>query len=371
MSVVSPAARANPGCNPNDLINALGNVLGSIGSPVCLSACSDGVGCGVAVGIAATLTGIAADSSQGEVTNVCNAIQNALKTVRKGQDDTNYLTQLLQQAGVSAGAIQQITSVLGSVTSVLGVASCACSMEQGVNSLGADIGACIQDALCSLDDLIGNPCTCTAPPPVQDNCSLPLNACGYFDKNMACQGEGTILRGPSGYTPVSVITEPGGTFVSTGGDSSDGHGHCSPVQFCFCPKPMVPTWIMDRARDSSGQFSIFTCQCPAHTHSAGVVGGIPMCLCDGTNLAMQPPGSLLGMCPPPSCPTGHVMIGNKCVADCANPSQVLLASGQCCNPAQVTSCGECCPAGQAPDPKTGSCVRSLTPVETPPPTVRP
>jgi hypothetical protein len=200
------------------------------------------------------------------------------------------------------------------------------------------------------------------------NCSLPPNSCGYVG-NAACQGDNTIIKGPAGYEPVTQINESNGTFVSIGGDSSDGNGHCSAVQFCFCPKPMIPTWTTDYTADPSGEFQIFTCVCPSGQHSAGAVGaggaGAPICLCDGTNQRPNPPGTFVGTCPPPSCPSGQVMINKKCVATCKNPGQILLPSGQCCSPSQATSCGECCPAGQTPDPRTGSCVSGYTLVPNP------
>jgi hypothetical protein len=364
--IVFPA-RGNPDCSPGDLLNALENTLSSISSPACAAAAAatDGGSYAVSVGLAATLGGIAADSSQGQVNQICGVIDNAVNNVNNGQNDASSLQALLEQNGISGSIAGDVASVLGSVGSAVGVASCACSMEEGVQSLGNDLGACIQSALCWGDALIGSPCTCTPPPPILANCSLPTNSCGYFDANQACQGANTIIKGPAGYEPVTQINEGNGTFVSVGGDSSDGNGHCSAVQYCFCPKPLVPTWLTDYALDSSGQFAAFTCACPTGTHSAGNLNGSPVCLCDSTNQPAQPPGSLLGMCPPPTCPAGQVMIDNKCVATCRNPGQVLLPSGQCCSPSQTTSCGECCPAGQTPDPRTGSCVRNYTPIPTP------
>jgi hypothetical protein len=358
-------ARAAPDCSPGDLLNALQNTLNSIDSPACLAAAgaTDGGSYAVSVGLAATLGGIAADSSQGQVNQICNVVNNAVNNVNNGQNDASSLASLLEQNGISGSVASDIASALGSVGSAVGVASCACSMEQGVQSLGNDLGDCIQSALCWADALIGSPCSCTPPPPILADCSVPYGYCDWTDTEQACQGLNTIIRGPAGYEPVTQINEASGTFVSVGGDSSDGHGHCSAVQYCFCPKPLVPAWLTDYAYDSSGEFSIFTCACPANTHSAGNLNGTPVCLCNNTNQPMQP-GSLFGMCPPPTCPAGQTMINKKCVASCKNPAQILLPNGQCCSPSQTTSCGECCPAGQAPDPRTGSCVKNYTPIPT-------
>jgi hypothetical protein len=349
------------GCDANDLLNGLANAAESIGSN-CATACADGAGCGVSAAIAATLGGIATDSGQGEVNQICSAVQQGLKSANSGTDDANTLASLLTQYGVSSAVAQQLAQQLAGVAGVLGVAGCGCAIEQGVGQVGNDLGACIQDALCSLDALIGSPCSCTAPPPIQANCALPATGCGYFDTDPLCQGNNTIIRGPAGYEPVTSVQTAAGTYVSVGGDSSDGNGHCSAVDYCFCPAPMQPTWLQDTAYDSSGQFYIFTCLCPGSTHPGAAVGGIPVCLCDNTNQPMQPPGSLFGTCPPLSCGAGQVKIDNKCVATCSDPTEIMLSGGQCCNPAQATSCGTCCPPGQSPDAATGSCTTRPTPV---------
>ena len=355
-------ATCRAGCNPDDLLNNLASAAESIGSN-CATACADGAGCGVSAAIAGTLGGISANSGQGEVNQICSAIQQGLKSANSGTDDANTLASLLTQYGVSSSVAQQLAQQLAGVAGALGVAGCGCAIEQGVGQLGNDLGACIQDALCSLDALIGSPCSCTPPPPIQANCALPANGCGYFDSDPACQGNNTIISGPAGYEPVSTVTTKSGTYVSVGGDSSDGNGHCSAVEYCFCPAPMQATWIKDTAYDTSGEFYIFTCACPASTHQTGAVTGIPVCLCDNTNKPMQPPGSLFGMCPPLSCPAGQVKINNQCVATCTDPTEIMLSGGQCCNPAQASSCGTCCPAGQSPDAATGSCTTRPTPVK--------
>jgi len=350
---------ARAGCSPEDLLNGLENALGSLTSSACAAACADGAGCAAAGAVTVALAGVSADSSQGTVDQFCSAVQNALNNVTTGGDDANSVLNFLNQyaPGVSSAIQQQLAGALSAVASPLNVAECGCAIEQGVGQLTSAIGSCIQEALCSLDALIGSPCTCTPPPPVQASCAQSNTACGgYFDNDPACQGNGTILQNTQpGYEPVRTVTGAGGTMVSTGGDSSDGAGHCSPVVFCFCPQPMVPTWTPDLSADSSGNTLIFSCNCPSGTHAGGTAGGLSTCLCDNTN---QPPqyGSLFGVCAPPGCPKGQEKIGGKCVTPCSDPSMGMTADGSCCDPKQVTSCGMCCPAGTTPDPASGTCV---------------
>lgn len=351
---------AHAGCSLDDLLNSLENTVSAINSGSCAEACADGVGCGAVVALTGVLAGVSTDAGQNTVNQICSGVQDALNQVNNAQDDANTVLQLLNKYAptLSQAVQQQLAQSLAAVTSALGVATCACAMQQSLNQVDNTLGACIQDALCGLQDLIGDPCNCTPPPPIQANCTLPSTACGWTDHDPACQGDNTILRGPQGYTPPTITNGPGGTFVSEGGDSSDGQGHCSAVSFCFCPKPMVASWQTDYARDSSGDFQIFTCQCPAGTQAAGSTGSLAYtCLCpDGT--AVQADGTCHPSLTGTPCPNGEVNIGGQCVKPCSDPTQVQLTGGACCNPSQVTSCGTCCPAGQSPDPATGSCVQA-------------
>jgi len=83
-------ATSHAGCDVNDLLNGLANAAESIGSN-CATACADGVGCGVSAAIAGTLGGISADDGQGEVNQICGAIQQGLKSANSGIDDANTL----------------------------------------------------------------------------------------------------------------------------------------------------------------------------------------------------------------------------------------------------------------------------------------
>jgi hypothetical protein len=60
------------------------------------------------------------------------------------------------------------------------------------------------------------------------------------------------------------------------------------------------------------------------------------------------------------CPKGQINFGGKCVKPCTSSSEVMTPDGTCCDPNQVTFCGQCCPAGKVPDPANGTC----TPLQT-------
>src|SRR5262249_26012820 len=135
--------------------------------------------------------------------------------------------------------------------------------------------------------------------------------------------------------------------------------NCLPTKYCFCPKPMVANANNHVYLGGVKQpYSVVSCDCPLGTHA---VDGLntTVCLCDGTNMPMQGPNSLFGICPPPTivgCPKGQTELNGKCVAVCTDPTKGMTADGSCCDPAQMTSCGMCCPPGLMPDAKTGGCV---------------
>jgi hypothetical protein len=382
MLVPLGTARAANSCTPSDLWNGLENAVGTIASGTCTSVCSDSYECLAAGVVSVGLAGASADTGQGAINQVCAALQNAVKDVTSGGNDAKSVLGFLNQyaPSLSQDVQQQLASALSSIADPLDVALCGCSIEQGLGQLTADLGSCLQDVLCAGDAaLFGDPCTCTAPPPVMANCAQSNSTnCGSFNSNdAACLGEGpqgnVILAGPNGQTlpgsePVNVITGPAGTIVTSGGVGSDGHGHCAPVSVCTCPQPMVPTWTQDYVYGLANGFQvdgpqvyIFSCNCPAGTHTGGTVNGTSVCLCDGTNLAPQPPDTFGGMCPPASCSPQQISLGGKCVTPCSNPAEGMTADGACCDPAQVTSCGMCCPPGTTPDPTSGSCVKPQVP----------
>jgi hypothetical protein len=386
IGVLLPIAPARAGCSLDDLLNAVANTVESIGSSSCAAACDTGAGCGAAVGVTAALAGVATEANQASVNTFCSDISNLIQQVNKGSDDANSVVNALQQAtnsSIGQDLLDDLSSAVGSVADPLGVAQCACSVEQGLGQLGSAFGACLQDFLCAGDALLGNPCTCQAPAPLTADCAQSNITCGNFnDADPACAGGSasspTIVSGQNGqtipgYVGVSQQTNSSGTIVIGGGSGSDGHGHCAPTFYCFCPAPMKAVWTQDTVQNdnqgvpagTSGWY-IFSCQCPSGTHadpSGKTLAGISACLCDNSNqTANFAPDSFGGMCPQPNCPTGQIRLsGNgKCVTPCSNPSEGMTLDGACCNPAQMTSCGTCCPPGTTPDPATGTCLPPQT-----------
>lgn len=375
------AGPARAGCSIGDVVNAISNTLGAVDSGYCSSACATGGGCGASVAVTAVLGGVAADAGQGSVNSFCSDVNSLIQQISSGTDNANSVAGALQSAtGSSVGQdlMNQLSAALADVASPLAVAQCACSVEQSLDQLGSDFGACLQDFLCAGDALLGSPCSCTPPPPITANCSQSLAQCGSFtDSDPGCLGGNqvpTLLAGQNGaniegYVPVIVTNSSAGTLVTGGGSGSDGQGHCAPVFFCFCPKPMVPTWTESMPwienngfQEEGSQFYVFSCDCPSGTHpdpSSATVNGVSVCICDGTTsqVANFNPESFGGMCPPPACPSGQVRLSGagKCVTPCSNPNEGMAFDGSCCNPMQLTTCGKCCPAGTTPDPVSGGC----------------
>ncbi len=377
-----PISPARAGCSVGDLLSAVANTVQSIGSSSCAAACSSGAGCGAAVAVTAVLAGVATDDSQGAVNSFCTSVSNIISQINTGSDDANTVVGALQQAtnsSIGQDVLNDLASAVGAVADPLGIAQCACSVEQGLGQLASDFGACIQDVLCAGDALLGSPCTCQAPPPILADCAQTNVNCGNFnDADIACQGGGagspTLISGQngqtvSGYTGVTQETNSSGTLVVSNNTGSDGQGHCAQNYYCFCPAPMVASWASDTVlNDSVGVpygtngWYIFTCTCPSGTHadpSGKTVAGVSACLCnDGNQPANFSPNTFGGMCPPPACSAGQVRLSGvgNCVTPCSDPSMGMTLTGACCNPAQMTACGMCCPPGTTPDPVSGTCI---------------
>lgn len=366
LSLIVPSLAANS-CTPKDLFNALKNTVGAATSSACAQACSNGAGCGGVVAVTAVLSGVATDAGQGKVDQFCNEVHKTLDKVTSGSGKAKSILNLLKKIAPSLSQTLQkkLAQALSTVSSPLNVAECSCAVENGGNQVSADLGSCIEGALCTIDKAVfSDPCKCIPSAPIQADCTP--HDCGYNliehplspQDLAACQGKNTlIIDTDPGYQQARTIKSPAGTYVGLGGDSSDANGHCSHVRYCFCPKPMVPTWTTDYTIDASDTHTkIFSCNCPSGTHSApgGPVNGLPVCICDNTNQVAQF-NNPLGMCLPPPCPKGQKKIGGKCVTPCSDPTKGMTADGSCCDPAHMTSCGMCCPPGTTPDPASGTC----------------
>jgi hypothetical protein len=369
-AMVLLASPAQSGCNPTDIFNA-GKQLAT-GLSDCAAACADGVGCTAAMAVSGALTGVAAQAGQGTVNSFCSQAQG---------DIVKALSDLNSVGGIGKDLLGEIADALNAVSNPAEVVTCACGTEQGGDSLGSDLGDCVEDGLCALAGVFGDPCGCPAPPPrAVANCgAIDVKTCakyGYGDKLSIWQHPECVAPGSIGATcpnppcwdpyaawdgTLLVLTTSSGTYVST--VPAWAEGECNPgQQSCFCPAPMKADWLEVPNPDSDDREYVFACDCPDGTHpGATKPNGISSCLCDGTNQPANFGFALFGgMCPPPACPAGQTRLGSDpnspCVTPCSDPKQGMAFDGSCCDPAQMTTCGKCCPPTTVPDPNSGTCV---------------
>jgi hypothetical protein len=361
------SAPARAGCSFSDIGNAVVSTLESAG--YCAAACADGVGCGAAAAVASVLAGVAGEAGQGTVNSFCSAANG----------DISSIVGALQAAGASSDALSGLANALSVPGDPLTIVQCACDAEQGVDSLGDDLGDCVADALCDLQSAIfGDPCNCTPTPPSVGNCSAQNKDCSNYcisGTNPAlchpqCMYEGAPAVISSNAALTGDASGLGGQVVQTVNASGTFiqllPGQCGGGQYCFCPSPMQPLWIQNYqgslGSQSLGSINwIFSCQCPAGMHPGAMMSnGISACLCDNTNkpVSFSGPEPLTGWCPPPNCANGQERLAGvgPCVTPCANPNEGMTFDGSCCDPAQMTSCGKCCPPGTTPDPATATCL---------------
>jgi hypothetical protein len=344
------AAWADQSCNIGDILNAAGNSFGALTSTACDATYATGaVGITAAGTIAAGLGVLAATGNGDTVSSACNDLNTAT-------DDIAALASWLQAANISQDVVSAIASVPG--LDPLNVAECACSIEQGVSQLVSDLGNCLCDLVNWIPGVNCN--SCTPPPPIQANCALPTT-CFVNSSDPACQTSNTI---PGCITVAGVTVCPGheqdgptGAFVS----EQVGDPNCPTLLYCFCPKPLVPTWTsvppLPPSFSSPTDTGVFTCACPDGTYQAGTAAGVPVCLCDYTNQPPQVADTPQGRCPINllgSCQPNQIVVNGKCVTPCSDPSMGMTPDGACCDPSQVTACGQCCPPGTRP--VNGSCV---------------
>ena len=359
-------SQARGDCSPADLWNALENTFDTITSSGCAGVTADPA-LWAPVGVA---SGIMAGVSQSQ--QFCQGVQNVQNQLTNVQGDGNSLVSELDNLGVNADFLASALSALSSASDALSVVQCACALSNNISQLGGDVGDCIQGALCDLQNLAnsidpsGFPACSGQVVILPTNCTQsPCASNGTCDPNLA----GNIInRCPAGddAPPVNQVNGPnGGTIVV----NPVGSG----VLQCMCPSPMIGTWTKygnypgwgSVIEDPNCQF--FTCTCPPHSQPAATTGGgAYVCICDNTQQPAQPPIKTTtnpeGIpCPLPltgqPCPAGQTNDGGTCVPTCAQ-DQILLANGTCCNPAQASACGSCCPNGQSPDPATGNCAAS-------------
>ena len=374
-AAVSAVTPVQAGCSPSDIWNALQSAANGLSSG-CSTAASDPADY-VALGI---LTGAAGITQIGGAPQFCQGVQSAYSTLTNVQGNANSVLQKLKDLGIfdklSTEAQNTVTSALGALggaNAALSTLSCACSIatDQGIGQLGNDLSACLQGAICSLQNALPgfNQCTGSTNVTWVDCTQDPCAKKSYYGQCLGTQGYIPNAPGAGGAAVQCKSGPTGEVCWSVLG--ADSNGNVS-VAACLCPAGMtMNTNYNGGETDSYGDPTPYLlCSCPSGTHPAGTSGGLSrVCLCDNTN---QPPlrqGGPAGICPPPltgkPCPAGQVNVAGKCVTPCAK-DQVPLANGTCCSPSQASSCGVCCPSGQIPDPVTGSCKATFSPVPSPP-----
>jgi hypothetical protein len=380
--ILVPLGAARADCSFNDFLNALENAGSAITSSACDAAYASGVGTGVVVGVGGALAGVAADDPNA-LNQICQQIQSLSGNLGNAQNDVGTIQNILNQYPAASGILQTVQDALGGVADPLSAAACACDWVQGVGQLGGDVLSCLQDAICGLQQDLGwGGCGCTPPTPVAANCTPPIETCTGYGANPNDPACVNAIYGQRGVNPPPTVVQQtaNGTIVIDVTDGWDGSSqYCSPDRYCFCPSPMklveVDNLYADGGDPGNG-YIMYVCECPnasnsnlgpgQTTHAAGSSGGLAqVCICDSTGQTAVPPvkssinptGSI---CPIPltgiPCPQGEVRVGSKCVAQCTSSSEVMTPDGTCCNPNNVTPCGQCCPAGTVADLTNGTCM---------------
>jgi len=140
-----PPARAG-GCDINDLWNALQNTLNTISSSNCAGVSADPA-LWAPVGTAA---GVMAGISQSQ--QFCQDVQNAQNQLTNVQGDGNSLVTQLNNLGIDTSFLSSILDAMGSAADALAVVECACGLSNNITQVGGDLGSCVQDALCDLQN---------------------------------------------------------------------------------------------------------------------------------------------------------------------------------------------------------------------------
>ncbi len=211
--------------------------------------------------------------------------------------------------------------------------------------LGNDVGSCTQDALCDLDEFFGFK-SC-------DNASKPIEIVDCTQQEFYADGNYWGPPCKDGVCSEASYANPGYSGMA-----------------CFCPPPMQ--MVSDGWSDAG--VPQWQCRCPRGSTSAGSGSGLSrICLCpDG--LPVQANGTCLPPCQC-SCPNNQILKSSSrksdgtCNCNCGCPAdrvlkggpfgrcelppcatgQTRLPNGKCCLVSQVTSCGDCCPAGKRPN----------------------
>lgn len=332
--------------------------------------------------------------------NPLSALLDSLPNSDQYKAEIQQLANNISNAGSEAAAnaaAQQAYDVLKNIP-VLGQAismfTCACIVAEAAvktaNDLGkaaSDVEDCGEFAL----NCAANPLKCARSlfesgwDALQDLGKWVWDTVGGLLKDIWCAGPGRVcnavglgwLCGCEGDPPPPQQVDCVGG-AALGGDVRDlGQGvkiSLSSNEFCSCPPTMKwqqnpdTSWTCNCPHPGEVQVAYAICRCPA---SKGLLegscqscpeplqlkNGACQCKVEGQGFFKIGSTGSTYFC---SCPNGQGVAGNKCASACTDPGKTLLSDGSCCSPTQVTSCGACCPGGQTPDPKSGSCVVSST-----------
>lgn len=376
-ATVLMASPARAGCNPGDIANAF---VGTISAGyVCKSVYENDASRYAAIALTAALTMVAA---QGSDTGKGQAMVNQFCSEAKGTADqvVSKLNTIFGNA-IAEGVLGDLSKELAAVGAAADVVKCACASEQTTVGLGTDLGDCLEEVLCAGQEALGwGSCgKCEVLPPSQAVCAAIDPICmktQYVDWRLhpECKDigrPGSIFSNTSkgvykdiydGHGLSMVETSDGTLVVTNPGENACHTGS----QYCTCPKPMIPYWQNVPNPGSGDDLYVFACNCPKGTHPGALTADkISQCLCDDTNQIAQFGFAPFGMCPAPACPAGQTRLGgdknSPCVTPCADASQGMGFDGSCCNPAQMSNCGQCCPPNTVPNVKTGSCEPRPTP----------
>jgi hypothetical protein len=372
---VVTAARATEQCTIPDFLTAAGDTASTVSSGQCAAANSNSSLWILVIGLA---TAVAAADGQGQ--QACTAIQNVLGTplsdAQKVTGIANKVNNLnlgnVQQA--LGDAAQEGLSDATAAVNYLNIASCACSMEAALSQDVQVLGACIQDVLCDGDKLLNDPCTCTPVPPQLAQCTQNSQLCGSFNASAPQSGQVNNCQqnlvatasGSQSSGPVTVVTQGAlGTTVTSTVNGQSANGVCSPVTYCICPKPMVPTWVPYDPQDESSPGGGGTC--PDGSPASAIGECMFICACPaGSSPPSNKTGPVSSTCVCNNGPdAGNAIPPDGCAPVCKG-NQVPVAGGSCCDPSQVAACGTCCPEGQVPDSTTGKCKSLIsTPIHSP------
>jgi hypothetical protein len=338
-----PSGPQGPTCSLQDVGNALQNTYNGFTTGDCAAACDNTVTCALAVW-ATVAVGAMGSQSQG----FCDAVSQASNWTGNAQTDATNVGSWLNQADSSLG--QQFESYLNTLEN--GIAdiipvetsfTCACSIAAGLGQTFSDLGSCVQSALCWLSNAVSN----LFPSGWISGCDASISISWGNCDQLGCAPAGSDGCSIICNTAKTVCFQPCGESVAA----------------CSCPPPMVlGTAGLDNP--VGGYYQHLVCNCPPGSHLPPNAGGVvSVCICDNTGRVAQPGADPSAQCPPPltglPCKQGETRYGGTCLPTCPAGTTPLF-NGQCCAPSQASSCGQCCPAGQPPNPRTGGCGGATT-----------